>query len=416
MNTYDYEAPIIAALLFGHNGAGEIFAALHVDDFNNGFHQNVFAAALKLFNSGDPINTVSVARELCKADADDDPTEIKSVLDEYAEQSTDNTAYYIDALLSANLLTQYNEKGLALMSAANTDDAETIVQEINGLAARNTGHNYFTGTQAALDFAERLEKRMSSPDEYLHWGLAPLDSELYTQLGDFVVLGGRPSAGKTLLAIQLALNMAQRYRVGFVSLETTKEKLIERAISHLAGVPLWKIKQPQALTDEEHARIVDAEIALDKLDIIILDKDNRTAQQIRAFALNTRRQIVFVDYLQKLTGSGKNRFEQVTSISQELQALAQTSGICVIALAQLSRAGVQTDDTPPGLESLRESGQIEQDADVVMLLYLENPANKGGDRILKIAKHKEGRLFQLPLSFDGSTQTLSYIPKNEVDE
>lgn len=114
-----------------------------------------------------------------------------------------------------------------------------------------------------------------------------------------------------------------------------------------------------------------------------------------------------MDYLQKLGGDGRSIYERVTDVSQSLQALAQTSGICVVALAQLSRAGSQTEpDKPPTLESFRESGQIEQDADLAMLLYLDNPQNKGGGRVLRIAKNKEGGLFDLELTFDGERQTL----------
>ena len=201
--------------------------------------------------------------------------------------------------------------------------------------------------------------------------------------------------------------MAQRRKVGFVSLETSKEKITERALSHLSGVPLWKIRNPKSLTDRDTENLTRAADAFSKLDLEIVDKDNRTVQQIRALALNRRWQVTFVDYLQKLTGDGRSVYERVSDVSQSLQALAQMSGICVIALAQLSRAGSQTGpDESPTLESFRESGQIEQDADLAMLLYLDNPRNKAGDRVLKIAKNKEGSLFRTKLAFDGERQTL----------
>ena len=318
-----------------------------------------------------------------------------------------DAAYYVRALKENNLLRDYREAGQALQRAGSITEAEKIVQDINGLTAQSTGQSSFTALQAALDFADRLEKRRTTPTDFIRWGMPKLDENLYVQPGDFVVIGGRPSAGKTLLAVQFALLMAQRRKVGFVSLETSKEKITERALSHLSGVPLWKIKNPKSLTDRDTENLTRAADAFSKLDLEIVDKDNRTVQQIRALALNRRWQVVFVDYLQKLTGDGRSVYERVSDVSQSLQALAQMSGICVIALAQLSRAGSQTGpDESPTLESFRESGQIEQDADLAMLLYLDNPRNKAGDRVLKIAKNKEGSLFRTKLAFDGERQTL----------
>ena len=319
-----------------------------------------------------------------------------------------DAAYYVRALKENNLLRDYREAGQALQRVGSITEAEKIVQDINGLTAQSTGQSSFTALQAALDFADRLEKRRVNPTNFTRWGLPPLDSELFVQPGDFVVIGGRPSAGKTLLALQLACTMAQTQRVGFVSLETSKEKLTERALSHQSGVPLWKIKKPQNLTDEDTEKLTRAADVFSKLDLEIADQDNRTVPQIRAMALNRRWQVVFVDYLQIVGGTGKTPYEKVTAVSRSLQELAKTTGVLVVALAQLSRAGSQETGAPPTLESFRESGQVEQDADVAMLLYLENPHDKGGNRILKVAKNKEGGLFDVPLVFDGARQTLTY--------
>ena len=408
MDSFSIEAPVIAALLSGDGRAGEIIAALRTEDFSEGINQAIFSFAVKLFSEGSPVNATTVANEIARKNPEESAESLMGYISGLSALVPKDAAYYVRALKENNLLRDYREAGQALQRAGSITEAEKIVQDINGLTAQSTGQSSFTALQAALDFADRLEKRRVNPTNFTRWGLPPLDSELFVQPGDFVVIGGRPSAGKTLLALQLACTMAQTQRVGFVSLETSKEKLTERALSHQSGVPLWKIKKPQNLTDEDTEKLTRAADAFSKLDLEIVDKDNRTVQQIRAMALNRRWQVVFVDYLQIVGGTGKTPYEKVTAVSRSLQELAKTTGVLVVALAQLSRAGSQETGAPPTLESFRESGQVEQDADVAMLLYLENPHDKGGNRILKVAKNKEGGLFDVPLVFDGARQTLTY--------
>ncbi len=408
MDSFSIEAPVIAALLSGDGRAGEIIAALRTEDFSEGINQAIFSFAVKLFSEGSPVNATTVANEIARKNPEESAESLMGYISGLSALVPKDAAYYVRALKENNLLRDYREAGQALQRAGSITEAEKIVQDINGLTAQSTGQSSFTALQAALDFADRLEKRRVNPTNFTRWGLPPLDSELFVQPGDFVVIGGRPSAGKTLLALQLACTMAQTQRVGFVSLETSKEKLTERALSHQSGVPLWKIKKPQNLTDEDTEKLTRAADVFSKLDLEIADQDNRTVPQIRAMALNRRWQVVFVDYLQIVGGTGKTPYEKVTAVSRSLQELAKTTGVLVVALAQLSRAGSQETGAPPTLESFRESGQVEQDADVAMLLYLENPHDKGGNRILKVAKNKEGGLFDVPLVFDGARQTLTY--------
>ena len=411
-DSFSIEAPIIAALVSGDGRAGEIIAALRTENFHENIDRVVFSFAAKLFSTGCPVNAATVANEILRKNPEESAENIQGYLSGLSALVPPDVSYYVRALKENNLLQNYRAAGLALQRAGDIVEAEKIVQDINGYTVQNAGQNSFTALQGALDFADRLEKRRVNPTNFTRWGLPPLDNELFIQPGDFVVIGGRPSAGKTLLALQFACVMAQTQKVGFVSLETAKEKLVERAISHLSGVPLRKIKKPQNLTDADTEKLTGAADIFSKLDLEIVDRDNRTVPQIRAMALNRRWQVVFVDYLQICTGSGKTPYERVTDVSRSLQELAKTTGVLVVALAQLSRAGSQETGAPPTLESFRESGQVEQDADVAMLLYLENPHDKGGSRILKVAKNKEGGLFDVPLVFDGARQTLTYTGRS----
>ena len=140
-----------------------------------------------------------------------------------------------------------------------------------------------------------------------------------------------------------------------------------------------------------------------------------TVPDISAMALSRRHQVVYVDYLQKLQARGQNRFELVTSVSSDLQRMAKAHGIAVVALSQLSRAQKTKSGAwiPPSMSDFRESGQIEQDADVAMLLWPEDMNDYRSNRILKIGKNKEGTKADLTLEFDGLHQTMREVPKDE---
>lgn len=240
-----------------------------------------------------------------------------------------------------------------------------------------------------------------------------MDESLYAQLGDFVVVGGYPSAGKTMLSIQFALSMAKEYSIGYFSLETSTQKLIDRLISHLAQIPLSHIKD-RALNESEWERVAKATSELTRMKIHFIDAGGMTVRDIQAQTLAGRYQVIVVDYLQLIHDSGHGRYEQVTNISIGLHTLARKHNIAVIALAQLSRAEKQQGVfIPPSLSSFRESGQIEQDADIAFLLWPSDPNNNRSSRILKVGKNKEGERLKLELGFDGNMQTFKVEENSE---
>jgi replicative DNA helicase len=201
--------------------------------------------------------------------------------------------------------------------------------------------------------------------------------------------------------------LATKYRVGFFSLETSPRKLTDRLMAHLAHVPLSKIKD-RDLNDADWAALAQAGTQMAEMSIDFIDAGGMTVRDIQAVALNKRYQVIIVDYLQIIESATKGSlYEQVTNISKGLHTLGRTNGIAVIALAQLSRAEKDKGKPkPPTMASFRESGQIEQDADVALILYPEYPNDNRSRRILKVAKNKEGERDKIELDFDGATQTL----------
>ena len=239
-----------------------------------------------------------------------------------------------------------------------------------------------------------------------------INDNVYAGRGDMIVIGGYPSDGKTSLALTLAVRMAKTQRVGFYSYETDADKLFDRIVAMTAQIGLPKLKlNAMNGNDWDAVAAVSARLGAVKLELV--EASGMTVQDIRAHSLSKRYDVIFIDYLQKIksdiTGrASADQFQVVSKISSDLQQFGRQTGTPVIALSQLSRPEKTKAGKipPPTLSALRSSGQIEQDADVVMLLYREEPDNSRSRRILNIAKNKEGEAnIALMLTFDGQTQT-----------
>jgi replicative DNA helicase len=213
------------------------------------------------------------------------------------------------------------------------------------------------------------------------------------QPSDLLILAGRPGMGKTSLATNLAFNIAKAWRgekqpdgaiksvnggiVGFFSLEMSAEQLATRVIAEQAGIPSYKIRQGR-ITEHEFGRLADVAREIERLPLYIDQTGGLSIAQLAARARRLKRQkgldVLFIDYLQLLSASakkGENRVQELTEITTNLKALAKELNVPIVALSQLSRAVESRDDKRPQLSDLRESGSIEQDADVVMFVFRE---------------------------------------------
>lgn len=295
----------------------------------------------------------------------------------------------------------------SLLRAAHAPTMEAMGEELskaNELMVSKKGTKSHTLMDLVSDFYERKKKA----ETYIQTGLRPLDSEMFLSTGDYVIIAGRPSRGKTVVALQMALAQSRSYRVGFYSLETSKEKITDRLLCHYAKIDMDKIKHAN-LSDEEWERLGKAASAITqyyKLEVV--EAAGMTADDILHEALSRGHEIIYIDYLQIIRGSSKlSRYDLVTDISVRLHTMAQKHKIMVVALSQLSRESTKAKTEEPDMADLRESGQLEQDADAILMIYCKHKNNTDGPRVLKIAKNKEGRLSQLNLSWDGAHQTLT---------
>lgn len=402
------EYTILGTIIDDGKGVGEVVAKLAPEDFTSPGGRGLFEAVSALHFRGAPIDPVTVLQEAGR--------DYEVVVDEVRRYwiAPSNMPYYCDMLRDARKLMEVQAEAVTITAAENLDEARTIVDRLNGMMVTKKNVEILSASQAALDFYRRNEE--TAKPEYLTWGIEKLDKCLYVDLGDFVVVGGYPSAGKTLLSLQFAAQWAKKYRVGFFSLETSPQKLTDRLMSHLSKVPLKKLKT-RDLHDADWAALAEASVKMGKMQLDFIDAGGMSVRDVQAVALNKRYQIILVDYLQLMVDKAKNRYEQVTNISQGLHTLARSNGITVVALAQLSRPDKsQGKPQPPTMSSFRESGQIEQDADVALLLWPADINDNRSRRVLKVGKNKEGDRVRLELDFDGSTQTMTTALPNSKEK
>lgn len=304
-------------------------------------------------------------------------------MEEWAKRIKENAAlrrFQSLAVESASALTTYEDlseiyqqMGEAMNLKAEEEDAWTYEDVLN-------------------DYVLHMDEK----PVYIKTGLERLDEALHISPGDFIIIGGRPSAGKTALSLQIAASMAkQNYTVYYFSLETSKRKLGARLMANQIYCPLDTVKNKAVSLNE-----IDEQAKNMKMPLYIRSAAGKNVAWMKAQALRKKAQVIFIDYLQLIHETGaKDRYAAITAISIALHELAQTTGIVVVALAQLNRNPSKPGATPTNSD-LRESGQIEQDADAIILLSGDNP-----DKYLfRLSKNKEGEIGDLPITFNKQIQ------------
>lgn len=401
MDLLNIQYGILSHMIVYPEHVGEVMTLLTAEDFDSLPTRGLFEAISRLHFSGAPVDAVTVLRE-----AGDD---YSAAIEESLKHCASDVRYYCGLLREGMQLRRIQGCAYDLAGVPTMEEAEKTISYLSGLVSLRQKTEIVSAHEAAADFVQRMASKQKP--EYLSLGMKELDKKLYLELGDFILLGGNASTGKTMLSLQFALALEQKYRVGYFSLETNQKKLTDRLIAHMAQIPLSGIKNC-SLEGEDARRAVEAARRLDKLNIDFIRAGGMTVQDIQAVTLSKRYQVIFVDYLQIVSTPGKTRYEVVTNISVGLHALAQSHNVAVFALAQLGRLEKNKDGKfiPPSLSSFKESGQLEQDADAALLLWRADPNNNRSERVLKIAKNKEGERGDFRLAFNGATQTFTPVP------
>lgn len=291
--------------------------------------------------------------------------------------------------------------GIALDSLSDITEMEQQVADVlKSFEKRDRARVYNVD-----DLYERFMKRMSEEPHYIKTGLITLDKKVLISKGDYIIVGGRPSTGKTALTAQMALEMAREHKVMYFSLETNCDKLWDRIIANGCNIPMRSIQDRSFTNDHQQMKTVaDFYTSIRGNGLEVVEAAGYTLNDIRSAAIQGGAEIIFIDYLTLINDKGKTMLDKATNISMGLHTLAQSLQITVVALSQLNRDS--TNRETPAMTDLRESGQIEQDADAILLIS----KNKGFEDVdirrveLSVVKNKEGTLGRVPLIFYGDYQ------------
>lgn len=404
----DAERGVIGSLLIDESLVREMVSVVDAQDFLNPANRLIFQAARQLFRDGKPVDALTI-RDRVGSQYSDYMTQLMEITPTSA-----NWREYA-ALMHSQATTQ-RIKNLAqyiLENAVTLDDCRQPCADMAQLLADGRRIDAWTMREMMEDFFRAQDPDAPAP-EYVTYGLEVLDQRNYTELGDVVMIGGYPSDGKTALALMMAYHMAARYKVGFFSLETDKRKVRDRMVASVAQIDFDAIKR-RTLTESDWAGLAAKSTDMSKRDLTVLRAAGMTVADIQSASQAYGFQVVVIDYVQLITPEVSRRAprsEQMADVSRALHTFAQSSGTLVIELAQLTRQE-RGSWREPDMHDLKESGQFEQDADIIFLLYRPSPSDDTLDqeknRILKIAKYKEGPRGRWPLYFDGPKQTFSVM-------
>lgn len=433
----DAEKALLGSILLRPVALSDIVDRVADDDFYVQRHQIIFRVMGDLARTGDPIDLVSITDKLKNLNVLEQAGGA-SYLNELTNvvPSSTNIDYYARTVATKSILRKLIAAGDSITELGFDEGTEIedildqAEKKIFAISSNPTNIKKFISIKELLPQVwEKLENlARGNKLRGVPTGFNGLDNVLSgLQNSDLIILAARPSTGKTSLALDIARKVAVQHNipVGFFSLEMSADQLTDRMLSAQAQVDAWRMRTGRGLTDDDFTRISQGMEILSKAPIYIDDKPGNSILQMKSTARRLKAEhglgLVVVDYLQLMTTSKNydSMVNQVTEISRSLKSLARELEVPVLALSQLSRA-VEQRGGRPRLSDLRDSGSIEQDADVVIFLHRErNEEDTGRSEMTEILieKHRNGATGFTQLYFDTARTTFLDLDKNhgEVD-
>ena len=431
------EMSVLGSLMLDKDAIIQVADIVRIGDFYKDDHNRIYEAILKLYEDNEPIDVLSLANRL----------EETSLLEKVGGSSY--LASLVNTVPSATNVVHY----------AKVVQKKALLRRLIGAASEivEMGFDESEDVQKVLDEAE--QKLFAVSQKYIKQDFVPIKSILESafnridelhksdnafrgvqthfpdldgllaglQKSDLLILAARPSIGKTTFALDIArqVGVYSEVPVGIFSLEMGSDQLIDRMLAAQAGVDLWRLRTGKLSSDgpgNDFERLSDAMGILSEAPIFIDDSGSLNIMEMRTMARRLQAEhnlgLIIIDYLQLMEGrsrGGDNRVQEISEISRGLKQLARELDIPVIALSQLSRAVESRPDQVPKLSDLRESGSIEQDADVVMFLYREDRVkpdtpNKNIVDII-VAKHRNGPVGKVSLFFEENATTFRSLER-----
>lgn len=409
---------LLGAALINPEYVPRIVSELTPEDFaGNGLL--VYKAMADLFRqsrSNDDVDAVAVAHYL------GDTQEARALVAQFMGCSPNFSEFdrYMEIARQSAKVSRLRNLGAELSTAASLADAVGVADRISSQLVDRAGLKGYDPEELLAAFKPRHQ---TSP-ERIDWKLRDVGDYIRLKRGNFIVLGAEPSGGKTAFALEQMWAFSEKKRVLFVSLETDEHTIFDRLISNLTGIEMDALMDGR-ITPQQMKQVEEAHSVIAGRTFRILPAAGLSVSGIKAAAIGYRADIVIIDYLQiiQLPGKRLSRYETTTEISMALHILAQTTGLIVLALSQVTNRDPQSRDKPLGIHSARESGQIEADADAILMLdkRVEEALRESGcraNRVLRIVKNKNGRCANIPLTFQGRTQSFAkaYVPDPEWEQ
>lgn len=432
------ERPVLGALMLDKSAIIKVADLLTAEDFYNPHHTQIYQTIFELYEKNEPIDILSVANKLRD----------KKLLSEIGGSSylsdlvagvptATHISYYAKRVKQKKVLrdlikasAEINEQ--VFDASQDTEELlDEIEQKIFAISQRTRPQNFVHIKDELKDAYERIE-RLHQGERGLRGiptGFDELDNYLSgLQRSDLIVLGSRPSLGKTSLCLDIARGAAIKHGipVGIFSLEMSRDQVIDRIIAAEAQVALWKLRTGRLRDESDFEMIRDSLDRLSKAPIFIDDSASANVIQLRSMARRLQIEhglgLLVVDYLQLIQPRSQtdNMVQAMTEVSRGLKTLARELNVPILAAAQLSRAVEHRDVKIPRLADLRESGSIEQDSDVVLFIYRKdrdkfeiNPEEQNTAEII-IAKHRNGPLGTVQLKFDPEKVSFRSIDRMHV--
>lgn len=434
-HSIESEQAVLGALMLRPAAIHEIVDLLTPDMFYAKKHAIIFRNILELSLKNEPIDVLSIANCL------KEKKQLQDIggnvyLNELMSNvpSTVNVRHYADIVYKKYILRSLIDasESIATLSyeendmetADILDAAEKSIFKVS--SSMQTKNAFVSIKQSLLETVEQIEYLRENKDELrgVPTGFGDLDNLLAgLQKSDLIILAARPSMGKTTFALDIARNVAlSGIPVGIFSLEMSAQQLVQRMLSAESRVDAWAIRTGHGITNQHFTTLQEAASRLQKAPIYIDDQAGNSIVKMRSVARRLKSEhglgLIVVDYLQLMTTSKNydSMVNQVTEISRSLKQLARELDVPVLALSQLSR-NVEQRGGKPRLSDLRDSGSIEQDADLVMFIHRDDryKDEKDGIADILVEKHRNGAVGSVQLLFDGKTTSFLPLDKEHVD-
>lgn len=436
-NDASLEKALLGALILRPNSIHDVLDVIVAESFYETRHAKIYDVMRDLAMQGKPIDMVSLTSRMRE----------QNMLENigghtYLIELTESTPasihipYYAEQVSKKSTLRKLIESGdfLAQLGFEEHRDLHEVLEEAEKRIYAVTNNAYHSDKFVMMkellpDTVERVEKLSAEPGMIrgVPTGFVELDNKLAgLQKSDLIILAARPSMGKTSLALDIARKVAVEGNipVGFFSLEMSTQQLVDRMVAAQSRVDLWKLRTGKGLHDADFEQIKDAVDIMSRAPIYINDEAGMNILAMKSSARKLKAKyglgLIVIDYLQLITTikNYDSMVNQVSEISRSLKSLARELDVPVLALSQLSRA-VEARGGKPRLSDLRDSGAIEQDADVVMFIHREDKYNEASDRPniaeILIEKHRNGATGKIELYFDQEKASFLSLERGAYD-